>query len=73
MLRRMRLRSIRKMDRGSSRAYVWPSVWQAPAALRQTIAALKERPFKADRTLPSALVEVMTEQGCAMPDDRNGA
>jgi len=30
----MRLRSIRKMDRGSSRAYVWPPVWQAPAALR---------------------------------------
>ena len=34
MLRRMRLRSIRKMDRGSSKSYVWPPVWQAPPALR---------------------------------------
>ena len=34
MLHRMCLRSIRKMDRGSSKSYVWPPVWQAPAALR---------------------------------------
>lgn len=44
---------------------------------RQTIgelvAALKDRPFKTDRTVPSVLTELLKEQGCRMDDPENEA